>query len=65
MASYTILMRDGSKREFRHTGRPGGSYTKSIRYEVGFVVVTDEYGHEVSIPSADIKEIQKEQASSW
>jgi hypothetical protein len=53
-----IEMKDGTAKRFLHKGRPGGSYTKSLRYESGFVVIKDEYGDETSIPTADIKEIQ-------
>ena len=59
MASFTITMKDGTVREFPHQGRAGGSYTKSIRYEEGFVVIVDEWYGETSIPTADIKEIKK------
>ena len=57
MANIFITMKDGSKKEFLHKGRPGGSYTKTIRYEGGFAIVKDEYYEEVAIPRDDIKEI--------
>ncbi len=60
MASITIYMKDGSKRDFPHHGRAGGSYTKTIRYEGVFAIVTDEWANETAIPSADIKEVQVE-----
>ena len=53
-----LEMRDGTSREFRHRGRPGGSYTKKLRYEPGFVVITDEWYSETAIPVEDIKEIR-------
>jgi hypothetical protein len=59
MASITITMKDGSTREFPHEGRGGGSYSKSVRYEGGFVIVTDEWGKETAIPSSDVKEVVK------
>lgn len=58
MASYTLIMKDGTEREFRHKERPGGSYTKSLRYEPGFVVITDEYYHDTAIPADLIAEIK-------
>jgi len=58
MTSITIHMKDGTTREFPHKGRPGGSYTKSIRYEGAFAVVADEYYNETAIPVADIKEVK-------
>jgi hypothetical protein len=57
MPSITVKMKDGTRREFPHKGRAGGSWTKTLRYEIGFVVITDEYGNETAIPSADIEEI--------
>lgn len=56
--NYQIILKDGTIKEFLHKGRPGGSYTKSLRYEPGFVVITDEYYKETSIPSESISEIK-------
>jgi len=53
-----IEMKDGTIRKFLHEGRPGGSYTKNIRYEGAFVIIKDEYYKETVIPSADIREIK-------
>lgn len=52
-------MKDGTVRDFPHVGRPGGSYSKSIEYKPGFVVIKDEWGEKISIPSEDIKQIQE------
>jgi hypothetical protein len=57
-------MKDGSKKDFKHVGRSGGSYTKSIRYEGTFAIIKDEYDNETAIPSSDITEIKVEQ-SRW
>jgi hypothetical protein len=46
-----MKMKDGTMLEFLHQGRPGGSYTKSLRYEPGFAVITDEWYKETAIPS--------------
>lgn len=54
----TILLKDGTKREFKHEGRSGGSYTKTLSYQGTFAVVTDEFGKTFSFPAADIAEIQ-------
>ena len=51
-------MKDGTVKDFPHTGRPGGSYTKTIKYERWFAIVTDEYDRQTAIPSADIAEVQ-------
>lgn len=58
MSNITILMKDGSRKIFRHEGRPGGSYTKRIRYEGGFAIITDEWGSETAIPTQDISEVK-------
>jgi len=58
-------MKDGTVREFRHTGRAGGSWTKSLRYEPGFIVITDEYQNETAIPTADVAEVTKSAESRW
>lgn len=58
MSSITIEFKDGTSREFPHEGRAGGSYTKELRYEGGFAIVTDEYRTEVAFPAADIKQIK-------
>ena len=60
MASITIKFKDGTKREFPHVGRAGGSYTKSVRYEGAFVIVTDEYYNETAFPVQDITEVYKD-----
>jgi hypothetical protein len=51
-------MKDGTKKEFPHVGRAGGSYTKSIRYEGGFAIITDEWYNETAIPAVDIAEVK-------
>ncbi len=58
MSDITIKMKDGSVRAFKHEGRPGGSYTKCLRYEGAFAIVKDEWGTEIAIPAADIAEIE-------
>lgn len=57
MANITIKFKDGSVREFKHEGRPGGSYTKTLQYEGAFVIVQDEYYNRVAFPAADISEV--------
>ncbi len=59
MSSIVIKMRDGSERRFPHEGRGGGSYTKHLRYEPGFVVIIDEYNHQTAIPAELIAEISE------
>jgi hypothetical protein len=57
MPSITVKMKDGTKKEFPHKGRSGGSYTKRLFYQGVFAVIEDEYGEKISIPAADIQEI--------
>lgn len=57
MANITVKMKDGKVREFRHEGRSGGSYTKSVKYEGAFVIIEDEYYKRTAIPAADIAEV--------
>lgn len=63
--SITIIMRDGTKREFPHEGRCGGSYTKSIKYEPGFVLIRDEWDKTTAIPTELIHEVVTTQERSW
>lgn len=57
MASITLKMRDGTERAFKHEGRSGGSFTKRLKYEPGFVVIIDEYCRETAIAADLILEI--------
>lgn len=59
MSDIRIRFKDGSVREFKHEGRPGGSYTKKLKLKEGFAVVEDEYGKCTVFPSHDIAEIEE------
>jgi hypothetical protein len=63
--SIIIHLRDGTKREFLHQGRAGGSYTKSLHYEPGFVVIEDEWGKRTAIPTELIAEVESKPDRSW
>lgn len=66
MADITVKMKDGTVREFPHVGRAGGSYTKSIKYEGGFAIITDEWCKTTAIPAKDIAEVvKKENRGGW
>ncbi len=54
----TIQLLDGTEKIFPDETRPGGSYANRLRYEPGFVVVTNVWGNETSIPERLIKEIK-------
>ena len=54
-------MKDGTIRDFPHTGRAGGSYTKSVKYEGGMVIIEDEYYKRTAIPIIDVQEVIEEQ----
>jgi hypothetical protein len=65
MASIKIFMKNGDIKDFPHVGRSGGSYTKSVRYEGGFVIVTDEWSSETAFPAQDIERVEKIESRSW
>jgi hypothetical protein len=58
MANIIVTMKDGTVRQFEHEGRAGGSYTKRLRHESGFVVIIDEWDNEIYIPAVDIEKIE-------
>ena len=57
MSNIVMKMKDGTVRQFKHEERPGGSYTKKLKAEGAFAVVTDEYERKTYVPAADIAEI--------
>ena len=59
MSDIVVKMKDGTTREFRHTGRAGGSYTKTVKFEVGFVIIEDEWYNRTAIPTAEVLEVQE------
>jgi hypothetical protein len=60
MSHIRITMKTGEVHDFRHEGRAGGSYTKSVRYDGAFAIVEDEWGKRTAFPAADIREIVEE-----
>lgn len=58
MANIKIFFKDGTERSFPHEGRSGGSYTKEVKYEGSFVIITDEYYRTYAFSAKDIKEVQ-------
>ena len=65
MRSIRITMKDKTVREFRERGRCGGSYTITMRSEPDFLVITDEWGSQTWIPSADIAEVKADPGRSF
>ncbi len=66
MPNITITLKDGTIHRFQHEGRAGGSYTKELKLEAGFAVVTDEYDKKTIFPAEDIKLIETTpHRSSW
>lgn len=57
MADITIKFRDGTVREFKHVGRSGGSYTKTLTQTAGMVVVEDEWGKRTAFPLDTVAEV--------
>lgn len=58
MSHIEVKMKDGTTRTFKPSPRPGGSYTKTVKYEGAFVIITDEYHHQTAIPAADVAEVK-------
>lgn len=58
MSYITIIFKDGTKKEFKPTGRAGGSYTKTLKLENGFAIIEDEWYARTIFPSELIQEIQ-------
>lgn len=63
--SVIITFKDGTQRQFHEVGRPGGSYTISVKYQDAFVIVTDEYGQTTAFPSADIRQVETTERPRW
>lgn len=57
MPNITVTTVDGDVKRFEHNR--GDRYEPSVSYEICFVVITDRFGVEVSIPAATIKRIDK------
>jgi hypothetical protein len=60
MSNIVVIMKSGERREFKHEGRAGGSYTKTLKLEGAFAIIEDEWYRRTVIPAADIQEIQEE-----
>ena len=58
MANIQIKFKNGEIKKFPHEGRPGGSFTKTIRYEGGFAIIEDEHYNTFSYPASDIEEVK-------
>ncbi len=58
MPNITVTLKDGTVHEFKHEGRPGGSWTKTLELKNGFAVIEDEWGRKTIFPSEDIKKIE-------
>lgn len=52
----TVILTDGEQRVFDET-RCGGSYTNSVKYEIGYVVIADVWGKKVAFPNERVKEV--------
>lgn len=53
-----IHFRDGSRKDFPHEPRPGGSYTNKVRYEGGMVIVTNAWDREFAYPMDMVKSVE-------
>jgi hypothetical protein len=59
MPNIKITMKDGTVRDFPHEGRAGGGYTKTVKYQGGFVIVTDEWDAKTAFPATDVAEVKE------
>jgi hypothetical protein len=57
MATIVVKMQDGTVKTFPHEERRDRFATTNVKYEVGFVVVTDVWGKTISIPADQIEEV--------
>lgn len=67
MSSVTVKFKDGTSRKFQEQGRAGGSWSVSVTYAEGMVIVEDEWGTRTAFPMADIAEVVEipRARSSW
>lgn len=65
VSDITVYFRDGSVQTFPHQGRPGGSYTKRVRYEGSFAIIRDEWDNETTIPADRIDHIKILEGGHW
>ena len=58
MREIQITFADGTVRTWRHEGRAGGSWTKTIEFNNGWVTVRDEQGDTYSFQAFAVREVQ-------
>lgn len=63
MDRIVIKFRDGAERTFDRGAYSEGSV--NLKYEPGFVVVTDCYGRLTAYPTDLVAEVQVDRRSSW
>lgn len=59
MSTAIVYMKNGERHHFPDERRAGGSYTNTVRYEGGFVIVTDVWGKSRSWPAGDVFEVSE------
>ncbi len=65
MSNIVVHLKNGEVMHFKHEGRAGGSYTKSIRYEGAFAIIEDEWGKRTAIPAENIDQVIETPDRSW
>ncbi len=60
MPNVTVTLKTGEIILFEDRGRPGGSYSNSVKYEGAFAVVEDVWGKTTAFPAQDIQKIEKD-----
>ena len=56
----TVWFNDGTKREWRHAPRPGGSWQLCVKFSDGWVTVIDEYEHALAFPESKVSSVDVE-----
>lgn len=59
MANIKITFNNGEVKEFKHEGRGGGSYTKRLKLEGNWAIITDEWDRRTVFPLETIKCIEE------
>lgn len=57
MAYIKITFKDGAVKEFNQQGCSGGSWTNTVEYQPGWVVVTDLYKAKYAYPIDIVQEV--------
>ncbi len=65
MGYIVVTLKSGKVVDFPDTGRPGGSYGNSVRYEGEFAIIKDAWDKETAFPAADVDHIENTPRRGW